>query len=74
MQTAPRSMLESPRSVQTFLNARADKLHGVVKIGARMAAIARIVRADVPATVELRPSKMRRGKPTVENWRLWPLV
>jgi hypothetical protein len=109
VQTSQGSMLESLRSVQTFLNAHADKLDGVVKTGARqrlsdaiaaleghatgqtgsnlaaqgatqkkrqlfrvlqrdhMAPIARIARADLPATAELRPFRMPRGKPTVEK-------
>jgi hypothetical protein len=102
-------MLESLRAVQTFLNAHADKLDGVVKTGARqrlsdaiaalsghatgqtgshlaaqgatqkkrqlrgalirdhMAPIARVARADLPSTVELRPFKMPRGRPTAEK-------
>lgn len=60
-------MLESLRAVQTFLDAHADKLDGVVKTGARQRL------SDAIAALQGH-AKTPRGKPTVENRWPWPLV
>jgi hypothetical protein len=50
MQTAQGTMLESLRSVETFLDAHADKLAGVVKTGARQKLTDAIAALDAHAS------------------------
>jgi hypothetical protein len=52
MQTAQGTMLESLRSVESFLDAHADKLGDVVKTGARQKLTDAITALDVHASVQ----------------------